>query len=436
MKKARVVTWTFGEASGFYIDFDGQTIGFKDKQKHLEYLQSRLLAFMLTDTDDFKTAVEVSDAPEIFSINLSKYIYEIKNKCLSVLPEDKLFDQIIEKKTINGKRGYRLRTELTDLALSREDPVELAPVQGPLLAFIRHNWFPLFIFLFLILGVVLIADSRDLTFTDLIYKLISLPFYVPLISLTILSALPVIAGCLIDARHGNFDNSRENIVFFLVCNLTGVFTVLSELLYAQRFKDSFSIIQDQDLKYAILAAGGILVTLYQSYILQNDKSEYRTNSQFLLTRAHSFLNLVYLSVALSLGAILFYAFVLTGFVYKDASLSVTTEYILLFLSGYCYLWFSAVSPAAEQIDSVSTNNFLAGVPLLSVASVIYTVRYFKADIPCFASLLISAVFMVLWAFCLIRRRQKKMLRLVGVYTSFFSIVVVFIVIVLILNALG
>lgn len=106
---------------GFYVDLDTQTVGFGDRQKHLEFLQIRLIHFLLVHPDRYITSKDIDSDPDIFSINLSKYIYEIKNKSTAVIApsvngeeRDRLFEQILDKKTVNGKRGYRLRIELTD----------------------------------------------------------------------------------------------------------------------------------------------------------------------------------------------------------------------------------------------------------------------------------------------------------------------------------
>ena len=217
MKNEHRITWVSGTASGFYIDFETQTIGYSDKEVHLEYLQTRLLRFMLSSTGGYVTPHDISTDSELFSINLSKYIHGIKTKILSLLKtsddddSDALFDQIIEKKTINGKRGYRLRTELTDVLddvtseVKEDRPLE--PVTKPDMAkkdmpafrrYMSNNWLALFIYLFLVLCTVLLLDSVHITAEYLLIKIIDIPFGFTFIALCILSMLPVIGGLFVD----------------------------------------------------------------------------------------------------------------------------------------------------------------------------------------------------------------------------------------------
>ena len=347
MSNKDIITWTSGDAAGFYIDFKLQTVGYNGEQKHLEYLQMKLLQYMLTEPDDFKTSQDVSEVPEIFSINLSKYIHEIKNKCVALLKNENLFEQIIERKTINGKRGYRLHTEYTDIATG-DASISTDADSTPFITYIKNNWFPLFIYLYLILSMVLVANSAGFSLRGLLTKVLELPFAISLLSLSILAALPIIGGILIDARNSHFDNSKEHITFFLVCNLTGAFTVASEVLYAKRFTAALSVNSQSDWIYVIIAVGACFVALYNNYMLQTKECSVRDTNHFILTRAHAFLNLVYLSISITIGAIILCDILLSKVIGGDLSIGITAAYIVMYLSGYCYLWFSSDSPAAEK----------------------------------------------------------------------------------------
>lgn len=435
MSNKDIITWTSGDATGFYIDFKLQTVGYNGEQKHLEYLQTKLLQFMLTAPDDFKTSRDVSEAPEIFSINLSKYIHEIKNKCIAILKNEDLFEQIIERKTINGKRGYRLHTEFTDMAAGTVDLIAKSTDTDniPFITYIKNNWFPLFIYLFLILSVVLVTDSAGLSPGDLLTKVLELPFAVSFLSLCILAALPIIGGILIDARNSHFDNSKEHIIFFLVCNLTGAFTVASEVLYAKSIKEALSSNSQSDWMYVIIAVGACFVALYNNYMLQTKDSAAREKDHYILTRAHAFLNLVHLSIGITIGAMILYDIFLSKVIWGNLSIGITAAYIVMYLSGYCYLWFSSDSPAAEKIDSISNNNFISGIPIVALSQIIYTFACFKLDLLCVVSIMSSLLFTGLWAFYLVRRKRHDSLKFKGIYTSFFSIIAAFVIISLLMN---
>ena len=483
MKNEHRITWVSGTANGFYIDFETQTIGYSDKEVHLEYLQTRLLRFMLSSTGGYVTPHDISTDSELFSINLSKYIHGIKTKCLSLLKTsddddaDALFDQIIEKKTINGKRGYRLRTELTDVLddvtseVKEDKPLE--PVAGPDEAkrdmpsfrrYMSNNWLALFIYLFLVLCTVLLLDSVHITAEYLLIKIIDIPFGFTFIALCILSMLPVIGGLFADVplalkeyekKKGvkkndlnaekiheiamnlvpRFDNSREHVIFFSLCNITGAFTVASELLYIKSIPGIYEYLSDpsRDYFYIVTIAAGCFVALFNNYSLQTSKSPTRCEDDFILTRVHAFLNLIYLSVSLALGCSLAYTFLSYRFFHNSNAVVITPAYIVMILSMYCYLWFSSDSPAAKQIDSVSKNNFLSGLPVLAAFTTVYTFLCFTPDLVCILSILTAPVFLLLWFACLIRRKKENTIKLHYFVSSFFSILAIAIIVMLLLN---
>ena len=484
MKNEHRITWVSGTAKGFYIDFETQTMGISDKEVHLEFLQARLLKFMLSSTGGYVTARDISGDSELFSINLSKYIHGIKTKCLSLLkPSDEtedpdtVFDQIIERKTINGKRGYRLRTELTDVLddvtseVENDKPLEpvteAEPAKDTPLGFRRYlsnNWLALFIYIFVVLCTILILDSVHITAENLLIRIINVPFGFTFIALCLLSMLPVLGGIFIDVplalkeyekKKGikrsdlndekiheiamnlvpRFDNSREHIIFFSLCNITGAFTVASELLYIKSIPGICEYLADpsRDYFYIVTIAAGCFVALFNNYSLQTSKSPNRCEDDFILSRVHASLNLIYLSLSLALGCSMAYAFLSYRFFYNSNAVVITPAYIVMILSMYCYLWFSSDSPAAKQIDSVSKNNFISGLPILTAFTTAYTFLCFTPDLVCILSILIAPVFLLLWFVCLIRRKKENTIKLHYFVSSFFSILAIAIIVMLILN---
>ena len=270
MKNEQRITWVSGPATGFFIDFENQIIGYSDQEESINRLQTRLLFFMLSSPGGFVTDKEIAMDPEIFSISLPRYISDIKKKIVSVYKSsgkadqaDEVFEQIIEKRKTYGNTGYRLRTELTDILdeVTSETPgtatleaVEDESVADPMplgfRRYLKYNWMPLFLYFFMVLGVILLLDSLHISAEALLAKIIEIPFGFTFLILAVLSALPVLGGLLIDvpmalkeyerkkgikkkdldtnAIHEiamrivpRFDNSKEHVIFFLICNLTG-----------------------------------------------------------------------------------------------------------------------------------------------------------------------------------------------------------------------
>lgn len=484
MRNEHRITWVSGPAAGFFIDFENQLIGFSDKEESINRLQTRLLFFMLSSPGGFVTEKELAMDPEIFSISLSRYISDIKKKIMNICKDadtavepDQVFEQIIEKRKTYGNTGYRLRTELTDILdeVTSETPgtamveeVHEETVKDPLplgmKRYVKYNWMPLFIYSFLILGVILSLDSLKITAESLLVRIANIPFGFAFLALALLSALPVAGGVFIDVpmavneyvrKKGitkkdlssdqiheiamriipRFDNSREHVIFFLICNFTGAFTVASVLLYVKSIPGLLEYLSSdsRDYAYIIVFVAGCLVALFNNYSLQTTESPTRCADDFILSRAHSFLNLIYLSVCLSLGGTLIYTFLSYRFFYNNGAVVITPAYIVMVLSAYCYLWFSSDSPSARKIDSISKNNFITGLPIAAVITTVYTVLCFRPDIVCVISLLTAPVFLLLWIVCFLRRRKENTLKLYYFVSSFFSIMAIAVIVMLILN---
>lgn len=493
MGNEQVIRWISGPASGFYIDLTRQHMGFGDSQISLEYLQAVLLSYMLKNREQYITAQDVKKSNDLFSINLSKYISEIKKRFKKItwgtdeIDPENLFEQVIDKQTVNGKLGYRLRTELTDYEKAPEEDRESTPatLQKPVQEtpdrdayvfpedgkghlrisdYFSKNWFPLFIYGFLILSGILLSDAYGYSPIKLIGSIIEAPFWLVLICICVLSTLPVLGGLFLDVpislrtycntknidknsltssmkhdivmyRVPRFDNSKENVSFFLTSNLTGAFTAVAAILYARNLPTISIVTGDpkHNTAFIITFIAGCFVALYNNFMLQVKIPPTRCPDDFILSRVHAFLNLIYLSVVISVGAGTLYAILVHRFFCTGTTHTISTGYIVMLLSMYCFLWFSSDSPKAEAIDSVSKNNFLAGIPSLAVFTYIYVALCFKPDFICFTVLVLNTLFVGVWLIYLLRRKKANSLRLQGIYTSFFSVMAGIVLALLLLN---
>lgn len=487
MRNEQRITWVSGPASGFYIDLESQKIGYSGKEKSLNHLQTRLLSFMLSFPGGFVTAGDTAGDSELFSIDLSKYISAIKSAVRSLIrsvdPDadaGAFADQIIEKRSTYGNTGYRLRTELTDelddapsetTATIVLDPVKDSLSEDPsplgIKRYLKYNWLPLFIYMFLILGIILLADSLQFSVHSLLAQIVTAPFGITFTILSVVSALPILGGMFIDVplsvreysiKKGldpesldkesihkiamylipRFDNSKEHILFFLICNLTGAFTVSSVLLYVKSIPGLIDYLPtaDHGYAYSFIILAGCFVALFNNYSLQTTYSSDRCADDFILSRAHAFLNLIHLTVSLSFGGCLIYTFLSFRFVGGSGTSVITPAYIVMILAAYCYMWFSSDSPAAQKIDSISKNNFITGLPIAVVITTVYTVFCFAWNIPSIIALLTAPAFLALWLVCFLRRRKENTLKLYYFVSSFFSVMAIALIVLLVLSAFG
>lgn len=488
MENSSKITWVIGDIEGFFIDFNTQSMGFAGKEVHLEFLQCELFRFMLSIPGGYVTSDNVADSDELFSINLSKYISDIKRKCLSLLqPQlvdldpDTIFGQIIEKKTVVGRRGYRLRTELTDIFSSSveaeavEDNKEAEagkevteekaiPEAHNLKWYFEHNWVQLFIFAFAIMVIGLICDSMGITTEDAIAHVLKMPFAIIFVLLCLLSQLPIIGGCFFDvpmavkeyavrnnidyktiakARYHDiamyevprFDNSRHHVFFFSFCNLTGAFTIAAELLYAQTTSGIEEVLTSnhQNMVFFFVTLFACFVALFHNYSLQTVFSPMRDADNYILSRVHAFFNTIWLSLAIALGSFVLYILGSYAFFYGSSSMKITSSYVIMLLSLYCYLWFSSDSPGAEEIDSISKSNFITGVPALTVFSTVFTIVCFEPSLPCFVAIFGTVLFAIMWFYYIRKHRQADTFRMHMFFTSFFSVMSICVIVMILLN---
>ena len=178
---------------------------------------------------------------------------------------------------------------------------------------------------------------------------------------------------------------------------------------------------------------GLLVALLNNFCLQTAPSPNRCADNYILSRAHAFLNLIHLSITLPLAGSLIYTFLSVRFRSQDITAFITPAYIVMVISAYCYLWFSSDSPAARKIDSISKNNFITGLPIAAAFATGYTILCFKPDLICNISLITTPVFILIWLVCFLRRRKENSLRLYYFISSFFSIIAITVIVMLVVG---
>ena len=99
-----------------------------------------------------------------------------------------------------------------------------------------------------------------------------------------------------------------------------------------------------------------------------------------------------------------------------------SAFIIMMMSFYSYLWFSSDSPMAEKMDSISNANFLAGIPVLVVMSVMYIIYVFDGSMNCYMAILMTLIALILWITYLLQRKKDHTLNFIKIMTSFFSVI--------------
>ena len=106
----------------------------------------------------------------------------------------------------------------------------------------------------------------------------------------------------------------------------------------------------------------------------------------------------------------------------DSDRGLDSTFIIMMMSFYSYLWFSSDSPMAEKLDSVSSANFLAGMPILVVISGIYIIYVFDGSVNCFMAILMTLIALALWITYLLQRKKAHTVNFIKLLTSFFSVI--------------
>lgn len=472
--------WTSGELEGFYIDFKYQEIGYRENEpERIEFKKLQIIKYLLEHSTEYITGTQINLTEELNSIDLPKSISSIKASVLKALNPvyDKekasdLYNLIIDKHRINGQMGYKLVT--SDAVLSNADEAENNRIVAGIdtyadksdnsyaeesFSYIRKNWFMLFIFSYIILMILFILKANDISFGELFMHLVTLPLKTSLLICLLGGMIPVFAGLLIDtpyaliAKHiktgkkadiseyyhivtheeERFDLSKQHVSFFAICNLTGAITTATIILFVKKIPDFDTYITKSSMNtpLAVISFAAIFVALYNNYMLQTKHVPIRNNHNYILSRAHAFFNFFWLTFSISVSCGLLFAFLLfrisSSYATPD---SLDSSFLIMILAAYSYLWFSADSPLAGDIGSISKDNFISGAPVLAFFSILYTILCFDMSMTCILSFIINVLVLIVWYIVMKKRKSIGVIRFI---TSFFSVVAVFVILMLVLN---
>ena len=492
--------------NGFYMDFSHQLIGYKDFSEHLEYRKMYLLEYMYDNKNIYINSVQTEQLEQLNSINLPKYISNIKSKIINILSNyydksecEELFAKIIDKNKINGKLGYKLNADFSedaryssiqnsdknyveddnsyspnseyeannsksnsefysetdiqynnrDIQLDVTDSVTSESFQksitDEITTYFKNNWLPLFLLFYGGIMVILFFMSEKINIGRLFDVFLDAPMHIILTIFLSISMLPIILGIFIDtpiafytskisdkklrevlfSPNERFDASPIHIFFFSMCNLTGALSAVSMLFFVKGTKGyhDYLLLPSHRIPFALIMCGSLITSLYNNFSLQTKTHPARNNKNYILNRFHAFFNTINLFVLISISCCMMYAFLAMSFRSGIKSAGrLDASFIIMMMSLYAYLWFSAESPMAKKLDSVSRFNFLSGVPVLSIMSIIYIIFAFDGSINCILTIIITLTIFVFWLFDSMQQKKADTLNVRKVSTSFFSII--------------
>ncbi|MBO6114345.1 MAG: hypothetical protein J6P57_04740, partial [Lachnospiraceae bacterium] len=294
---------------------------------------------------------------------------------------------------------------------------------------------------------------------ELFMHLVTLPLKTSLLICLLGGMIPVFAGLIIDtpyaliAKHiktgkkadiseyyhivtheeERFDLSKQHVSFFAICNLTGAITTATIILFVKKIPDFDTYITKSSMNtpLAVISFAAIFVALYNNYMLQTKHVPIRNNHNYILSRAHAFFNFFWLTFSISVSCGLLFAFLLfrisSSYATPD---SLDSSFLIMILAAYSYLWFSADSPLAVDIESISKDNFISGAPVLAFFSLLYTILCFDISMTCILSVIINILVLSVWYIVMKKRKSIGVIRFI---TSFFSVAAIFVILMLILN---
>ncbi|MBQ8923906.1 MAG: hypothetical protein IJ053_03835 [Lachnospiraceae bacterium] len=478
------LVFTSGELEGLFIDFTYQEVGFRDNvPQRFEYRKSLIIRYLLEHSDDYMTGAQINLIEELNSIDVSKAISSFKSCVIKALAPTydreegaELFNQIIDRKKSNGQMGYRFLTDGTELIDCDEAVPTDAALENMTAAtvitddttdmkisvlsdYFKKNWFVIFILFYIILMLLFVMNGKDMSIGSLYRNMIEASLMYNFVFFLIVGIAPVLAGILIDTpislithrlKTGRkasaseihnivmyevprFDLSMRHIFFFSVCNVTGAMTTVAAIFFVRGIPYFSEYITKSSLTIplSIIAFAGLLTGFYNNYALQTKVEPARNNKNYILTRAHAVLNVLYLSLSLTVSCSLLFAFLLFRFNSSYATPdTLDSSFLILILSTYSFMWFSADSPMADEIDSISRYNFLSGAPVLTFFAIVYTILCYDKSFTCFLSFAINAIVLGVWALLMFKKKSVSLVKLV---TSFFSVMAVAVITLLVIN---
>lgn len=325
-------------------------------------------------------------------------------------------------------------------------------------SYFQKNWFMLFILLYATVMLLFALQAKGVTLTSIVKTIAELPLRKHLILFLGSSLLPIAAGLLLDTPiailmhkkktgsrpsskellnvvmyyEGRFDISFLNVVFSTICNLTGAMTVVSLIFYLQRVPGFVSSL-DKDsniISLICIITASVFAVLYFNYTQQTRFSPARCKSNYILTRFHAVLNVLYLIFSISTTAILsFSMFIYRKNIYSGSLGNLDTAFCLMVISAYSFLWFSSNSPMADKIDAIGNGNFLVGAPLVAAFSVWYAIMCGDYGLNCIMLFIIDAMILAVWFMLFIKKKLTALYKITSSTFMYVSLAVIILLII-------
>ncbi|MBQ8007204.1 MAG: hypothetical protein IJ245_06205, partial [Lachnospiraceae bacterium] len=442
-------------------DFLNQEIGFRDyPAERLEYRKIKVLLFLLEHSGEYVTNSNLQLSSELNSVDLPKTISSIKSHIVNLLSYQydkeysvQLFSNIIDKHKVNGYMGYNLITKSlsvgdTDTVASAIEEVipeiaknipepsessEISQVTTPTIQdYFRNSWLSLFLIAYLIITFFLVIDHYNIGLNQIVSHLTNIPFVFVSLILMISAFIPIILGKYVD-RGNKFDTSKLHVHTFLLSNITGALTCLSLINYFRHIPtaDEYLNHHNEQLPISFILFIGLAVALLMNFNLCTKPSEGRRGTDYYLKNLHAISNVIFVTFILFLSCSLIYILLKLCFVYHIKT-GIYSSLAVVMMSSYLYLWFTSISPAANDLDSVSRSNFDTGIPLLSVVVLIYIFMNFSVSMPCIISICVILLGMAAWLIYIFKKRSELHLKLLG---SLFNIMAAAVIISIIIEIL-
>ena len=453
--------WSDGDLKGLYIDFLNQEIGFRDyPAERLEYRKIKVLLFLLEHSGEYVTNSNLQLSSELNSVDLPKTISSIKTHIVNLLSYQydkeysvQLFSNIIDKHKVNGYMGYNLITSNISVAdtnaipLPIDDAVPEITKQIPeptescepsqnvtptIQDYFRNSWLQLFIITYLVITVFLVMDHYNIGLNQIVSYLTGIPFVFMSVILVISAVIPILLGIYVD-RGSKFDTSKLHVHTFLISNLTGAFTCLSLINYFRHIPaaDEYLNHHSEQLPISFILFIGLAVALLMNLSLCTKASTGRRCTDYYLKHFHAITNVFFVTFTLFLSCSLIYILLKICFVYHIKT-GIYSSLAVVLMSSYLYLWFTSISPAAFDLDSVSRSNFGSGIPLLSVIVLIYIFMNFSFSTPCIVAIAVILLGIAAWLIYMFKKRSEIHLRFLG---SLFNIMAAAVIISIIIEIL-
>lgn len=479
--------WTSGDLKGLSIDFTYQEIEFLGYKSKIEYRKLQVLRYLIDHKGDYITGNQLNQIEEYNSIDMSKSISSIKGSFIKLLMNnfdketcEDLYKQIIDKRKISGIMGYcfvgsdidYISEEVSTIETA-EDIQAITPVseegeesnetedlrmKNIQFSYFQKNWFMLFIFLYGIVMLLFALQAKGVTLTSLVKGIAELPLRTHLILFLGLSLLPIAAGLCLDLPiamimhkkkagkwpssdellnvamyyEGRFDISFLNVVFSTICNLTGAMTVVSLIFYVQRLPGFVSSLDQKSnvVPLICIITASTLAVLYFNYTQQTRFSPARCKTNYILTRFHAMLNVIYLIFSISTAAVLsFSIFVYRKDIYSGAIGNLDTSFCIMIISAYSFLWFSSNSPMADKIDAIGNGNFLVGAPLVMAFSIWYAIICKDYGLNCIMLFIIDAMILAVWFMLFIKKKLTAFYKITSSTFMYVSLCVIIMLII-------